>query len=162
MKRHKRRRSSGTVRCLAAGMLPVAAAAAVHGAFGIRDSLFSADKLTVSYSEKAAAPHNTDSETISRIVREDELLEGKMTLSEGYGVCDERPENQEYLRLADPRDMRADDAGAVLGQEAVAHEGDGRQQNDEDEQVDDADLAPDFPVLVDHDLFLRFFIGFKN
>ena len=112
MKRHKRRRSRATVRCIAAVMLPVAAAAAVHGAFGIRDSLFSEDKLTVSYSEKTAAPHSTDRESISRIVLEDELLDGKMTLSEGYGVCDERAEHQEYLRLADPRDMRADDAGA--------------------------------------------------
>ena len=111
MKRHKRRRKSGTVRCIAAVMLPVAAAAAVHGAFGIRDSLFASKEL-ITHTETAAAPHKADSETISRIVREDELLEGKMTLSEGYGVCDEKAENQEYLRLPDPRDTRADDAGA--------------------------------------------------
>ena len=111
MKRHKRRRKSGTVRCIAAVMLPVAAAAAVHGAFGIRDSFFSSKEL-ITHTETAAAPHKADSETISRIVREDELLEGKMTLSVGYGVCDEKAENQEYLRLPDPRDTRADDAGA--------------------------------------------------
>ena len=111
MKRHKRRKTKGTLRCIAAVMAPVAAAAAFHGAFGVRDRFFSSEEL-ISHTERAEAPLKADSETISRIVREDELLEGKMILSEGYGVCDEKAENQEYLRLPDPRDTRADDAGA--------------------------------------------------
>lgn len=111
MKRHRRRRSKGLLRCAAAVMLPVAAAASVHGALGIKNTFFSPDELAVNISEKAEAAH-TDPETISRIIREDKLLEGKMTLSEGYGAFDESGEVRDYLRLADPLDMRADNEGA--------------------------------------------------
>ena len=113
MKRHKRRKLKAALRCTAAVVLPVAAAAAVRGAFDIKSTFSSAEQVSVNKVDAAAAPHTElSSEALSRMLSEDKLLDGSVILSEGYGVHSESEEDREYQRLPDPRDMRADNEGA--------------------------------------------------
>ncbi|EWM54291.1 stage II sporulation protein P [Ruminococcus flavefaciens] len=110
MTRRKRRRIKGAARCFAAVMLPVMVASAAKGTVYVKRAVKGADRLLLSSTDSAEAPHiSTDSEIVSRIIREDELL-GGVVLSEGYGAEDESG-NSELLRLPSPLDMEADDAG---------------------------------------------------
>lgn len=110
MTRRKRRRIKGAARCFAAVMLPVMVASAAKGTVYVKRAVKGADRLLLSSTDSAEAPHiSTDSEIVSRIIREDELL-GGVVLSEGYGAEDESG-NSELLRLPSPLDMKADDAG---------------------------------------------------
>lgn len=110
MTRRKRRRIKGAARCFAAVMLPVLVASAAKGTVYVKRAVEGADRLLLSSTDSAEAPHiSTDSEIVSRIIREDELL-GGVVLSEGYGAEDESG-NSELLRLPSPLDMKADDEG---------------------------------------------------
>ncbi len=110
MTRRKRRRIKGAARCFAAVMLPVMVASAAKGTVYVKRAVKGADRLLLSSTDSAEATHiSTDSEIVSRIIREDELL-GGVVLSEGYGAEDESG-NSELLRLPSPLDMKADDAG---------------------------------------------------
>lgn len=110
MTRRKRRKIKVILRCMAAVLLPAAAAWSARGAAGLRESFLSADICTVGITDKAAADRTgADTEIINRIKLEDEMLAGADILSEGYGYADEDDRNREYVRLPDPLDMRAGD-----------------------------------------------------
>ncbi|MBO7472839.1 MAG: stage II sporulation protein P [Ruminococcus sp.] len=112
MTRHKRRKIKGTVRCIAALLVPVTLASSFKGYTALRNALTGEYSYTIESTGKASAYRREDvEEIISRIKREDELLSGADILSEGYGYADESDEEREYLRLPNPLDMRADAPG---------------------------------------------------
>ena len=112
MTRHKRRKAKVTARCIAAVLLPLAAAAGAKEIAGIRKAFYGAYGLIAESTGNASADYIiADPEVISRIIHEESILAGPDILSEGYGVNDENDENREYERLADPLDMRSDDPG---------------------------------------------------
>lgn len=113
MTRHKRRRIKGMVRCTAAVLLPIAVASGAYGASRLKAGLSAENVYTLSSTDKAAAKHiEITPESISRIKKQDDMLSGSIILSEGYGIEDESEKRSELLRLPDPLDMRAEDAGA--------------------------------------------------
>ncbi len=112
MTRHKRRRIKGAVRCIAAVLVPVTAAAGIREVSVMRKAFTEEYAYTTGSTGKAAAYRPAaDPEVISRIKREDELLSGADILSEGYGYAYENDTDRKYLSLPDPLDMRADDPG---------------------------------------------------
>ena len=113
MTRHKRRKTRGFARCIAAVLVPAAAAFGAKEMAGIKGFFDGADSYTMGITEKASADHiSADAEVIKRIKLEDEMLAGADTVSEGYGYADEDDRNREYVRLPDPLDMKSSDAGA--------------------------------------------------
>ena len=112
MTRHKRRKIKGIIRCIAAVLVPAAAAFTAKEAAGIRNSFLATDLYTVGITDKAAVNRiNADTDVIDRIRLEDEMISGADILSEGYGFADEDDRNREYVRLPDPLDMKDDDPG---------------------------------------------------
>ena len=68
MKRHKRRKTKGFARCIAAVLVPAAAAFGAKGAAGVIGSFDGTEAYTTGITEKAAANHiNADEEVIKRI-----------------------------------------------------------------------------------------------
>ncbi|WP_455530070.1 stage II sporulation protein P [Ruminococcus sp.] len=113
MTRHKRRKTKGFARCIAAVLVPAAAAFGAKGAAGVVGSFDGGEAYTTGITEKAAANHiNADAEVIKRIKLEDEMLAGADIVSEGYGYTDEDDRNRDYVRLPDPLDMRSSNTGA--------------------------------------------------
>ena len=111
MTRHKRRKMRTMIRCAAAVMLPVVIAAGAHGAYAISGRL-KTDKLTMKDTITAKVDADeTREEKISRIRKENELLDNAAALSEGYGVADESDNRGDLLRLPDPLSMTSDDPG---------------------------------------------------
>ena len=113
MTRHERRKLKGIARCTAAVVLPVVVLAGIHGVGCIRNRGTEEKTLTVKDLETHEAQlHETETEKLERIKTEDKLLDSAIILSEGYGIADESDDRGDLLRLPDPLDMRADDAGA--------------------------------------------------
>lgn len=113
MTRHERRKLKGFARCAAAVVLPVVVLAGINGVGSIRSRVTVEKTLTVKDSGTHEAQfRETESEKLERIKTEDKLLDSAIILSEGYGIADESDNRGDLLRLPDPLDMRADDAGA--------------------------------------------------
>lgn len=113
MTRHKRRKTKGFARCTAAVLISAAAAFGAREIAGIKGFFDVSDGYTLGITKKASADHiNADAEVIKRIKLEDEMLAGADIVSEGYGYADEDDRNREYVRLADPLDMKSTNAGA--------------------------------------------------
>lgn len=106
MTRHKRRKIKSMIKCLLAAVLPAGAAACLRGAVFIRSAVSDETKGELnSISIASASLEDISSESVSRLVREDELFAGKTILSEGYGIMDESDEPGELLSLPSPLDM---------------------------------------------------------
>ena len=105
MTRHKRRKIRGMIKCTAAVVLPVCTAAFLKGAVFLRSAV-SGDRTAELNSIKRASASLDDisSESISRLIKEDEMFAGKAFLSEGYGITDESGDPGELLELPDPLD----------------------------------------------------------
>jgi stage II sporulation protein P len=112
MTRRKRRKIKGIIKCIAAVILPAAIASGVSGVSRLRAAIGEKEIYSIDTSGSLAARHiEINSESINKIKREDEMLSGRMILSQGYGIEDENENDTELLRLPDPLDMKADNAG---------------------------------------------------
>ncbi|MBO4523146.1 MAG: stage II sporulation protein P [Ruminococcus sp.] len=113
MKRHKRKKTCGLIRCIAIVLVPATVAFGLKGITVIKWPFDETNSYKLKITEKASADHiNANEEVIKRIKHEDEMLAGANTMSVGYGFVDEDDRNREYVRLPDPLDMKSDNAGS--------------------------------------------------
>ena len=112
MTRHKRRKIKGIIKCAAVVVLPLAVASGVHEVSQLKAAVTGAKVYTIASTGGAeAVREELSSDSVSRLIKQDETLWGSMILSEGYGVEDESEKNTELQRLPDPLDMKAYNEG---------------------------------------------------
>lgn len=115
MTRRKRRKAAGAVKACVLMLLPAAVAASMHGTQGLRKVLD--DRAAVNMEKTPSAEVSADRKEESNEyilkspVSADDLLEGSLILSQGYGYNEEKDDRGEGVRLKSPLEMIADNPG---------------------------------------------------
>lgn len=115
MTHRKRRKKTGLIKVCTLMILPVAVAASMHGTQGLKKVLNDRAVMNMERTPSAEVSADNRGERNEYIIKppvsNEDILEGSLILSQGYGFNEEKDDRGKVVKLKSPLEMTSDNPG---------------------------------------------------